>query len=175
LVGHSMGGLVTAALLAERKPDVACAVAIGAPLEVPDRISSRRIRVLRVLRRVAPRLRMATGVDPEGLSRDAQVARAYVEDPLVFRRLTVSMAAALLAAIPRTAARAAEVQVPMLLMHGEADPVCRARSSRAFYGQLRGPGHALRLYPQLRHEILNEPEHEQVLEDLLTWLRAREA
>lgn len=174
LLGHSMGGLVTMALLAERKPDVACAVVSGPALEVPEHVSPTRRRAARLLRRLAPRLRMAAGLDPEHLSRDPEVVRGYASDPLVFRRVTVSLASELLDAVTRTAASAAHVQVPLLLLHGEADRLCPARGSRAFHAQLRGPGHRLRIYPQLRHEILNEPEQEQVLEDLLEWLRDRE-
>jgi alpha-beta hydrolase superfamily lysophospholipase len=62
----------------------------------------------------------------------------------------------------------------MLLLHGEADRLCPARGSRTFHGQLRGPGHRLRIYPQLRHEVFNEPEQEQVLEDVFEWLLDRE-
>jgi alpha-beta hydrolase superfamily lysophospholipase len=175
LFGHSMGGLVTTALLAERKPDVACAALSGPALEVPEHVSASRQAIARLLRRLAPRLRMAAGLDPEHLSRDPGVVRAYVEDPLVFRRVTVSLASELLEAVPRTAGGAHQVRVPLLLLHGESDRLCPARGSRAFHGQLRGAGHRLRIYPQLRHELLNEPEHEQVLEDLLDWLRERES
>lgn len=175
LIGHSMGGLVTAALLSERKPDVACAAISGAPLEVPEHVSPAKHRIARLLRRFAPRLRMAAGLAPETLSRDPEVVRGYVEDELVFGRVTVSLAAELLGAVTRTAGAAHQVQVPMLLLHGEADRLCAARGSRSFHGQLRGPGHRLRVYPQLRHEIFNEPEQEQVFEDLLDWLLEREA
>jgi alpha-beta hydrolase superfamily lysophospholipase len=63
----------------------------------------------------------------------------------------------------------------MLLLHGEADRLCAPRGTRSFHAQLRGAGHRLRLYPQLRHEILNEPEQEQVFEDILGWIEEREA
>jgi alpha-beta hydrolase superfamily lysophospholipase len=175
LVGHSMGGLVTAALLCERKPDLRAAITSGAPLEVPATFSRTRIRVVRTLRRIAPRMRIHGGVDPETLSRDPRVVRAYADDPFVFRRITASMAAELLDAVVRTAGSALRVRVPMLLLHGEADSLCPPSGSRAFHGQLRGPGHRLRVYPQLRHEIFNEPEQEQVLEDLLAWVMEREA
>lgn len=175
LFGHSMGGLVASALLVERKPDLACAVLSGPALEVPEHVSGSRRAIARLLRRLAPRLRMAAGLDPEHLSRDPEVVRAYVDDPLVFQRVTVSLASELLDAIPRTAAGAREVRVPLLLLHGESDRLCPVRGSRAFHAQLRGVGHRLRTYPQLRHELLNEPEHEQVLEDLLDWLVERES
>jgi alpha-beta hydrolase superfamily lysophospholipase len=175
LVGHSMGGLVTAALLCERKPDVHCAALSGAPLVVPDQFSTLRMRAVRTLRRLAPRLRISGRVDPKSLSRDPEVVRGYVTDPLVFRRISVSMAVELMDAVVRTASNAFQVQVPLLLLHGETDGLCPAQGSRAFHAQLRGAGHRLRIYPQLRHEILNEPEQEQVLEDLLAWLLEREA
>jgi alpha-beta hydrolase superfamily lysophospholipase len=174
LIGHSMGGLVAATLLCERKPDVAGAVTSGIPLEIPDHVSPRRQRLARLLRRLAPRLRMAAGLAADALSRDPEVVRGYVDDPLGFRRVTVSLATELLSSVPRTAAGAFHVQVPMLLLHGEADRLCPARGSRTFHGQLRGPGHRLRIYPQLRHEVFNEPEQEQVLEDVFEWLLDRE-
>ncbi|MCL4685615.1 alpha/beta hydrolase [Myxococcota bacterium] len=174
LVGHSMGGLITTALLSERKPDVTCAAVSGTPLELPEHVSSLRRRLARWLRRLAPQLQLSAGLDPEALSRDPSVVRDYVDDPLVFPRVTVSLATELLAAVTRTAATAFEVRVPMLLLHGEADRLCPARGSRIFHGQLHGRGHRLRVYPQLRHEIFNEPEQEQVLEDLLEWLLERE-
>ena len=173
LVGHSMGGLVVGALLCERKPDVLGAVTSGAALELPTGVSGTRLRVVRALRRITPRLRIAGGVDPATLSRDPEVVRAYAEDPFVYRRITVSLASELMEAIVRTASGAIQVQVPMLLLHGEADRLCAARGSRSFHGQLRGGGHRLRIYPQLRHEIFNEPEQEQVFEDVLAWLLER--
>jgi alpha-beta hydrolase superfamily lysophospholipase len=33
----------------------------------------------------------------------------------------------------------------------------------------------LRVYPELRHEIFNEPEREKVFADVLKWVRGREA
>jgi alpha-beta hydrolase superfamily lysophospholipase len=122
------------------------------------------------VRRVLPRLSIGSGLDPDGLSRDPEVLRRYLEDPLIHRTMTTSLGAELLAAAPRTAARAGQVQVPLLLLHGEADPICSALGSRGFHAGLRAPGSALRTYPDLRHEIFNEPEREQVWQDLWNWL-----
>jgi alpha-beta hydrolase superfamily lysophospholipase len=86
------------------------------------------------------------------------------------RTMTTSLGAELLTAAPRTAALAGEVAVPLLMLHGEADPICPAQGSRAFYAGLRGSESALRVYPGLRHEIFNEPEREAIWQDLLGWL-----
>jgi alpha-beta hydrolase superfamily lysophospholipase len=156
LVGHSMGGLTVAAFAADRRPDVAGAVTSG-------------------LRWVVPRLAMPSGLDANGLSRDPDVVRAYLDDPLVFRTITMSLAAELMSAVQRTGGRGGEVRVPMLLLHGQADPICPVDGSRAFHAQLEVPGSRIRSYPGLRHEIFNEPEHESVFEDLLDWIHERES
>jgi alpha-beta hydrolase superfamily lysophospholipase len=175
LLGHSMGGLVTASLLAERKPDLLGAVVIGPPLELGSGVSRMRLRMARALRRVAPLMPLRAGLDAGDLSRDPEVVKAYQDDPLVFRRASASFAAELLDAVGRTAQAGMHVQIPTLMMHGEADRICPPRGTRNFHAQLRGAGHRLRVYPKLRHEILNEPEQEQVFEDVLAWIDEREA
>lgn len=172
LVGHSMGGLVTLAFLSARKPRLASAVTSGALLSI-GAVSPFRVALARAARRIAPRLAIGSGIDPQGLSRDPEVVRRYLADPLIFRTMTTSLGCELLAAAPRTAALAGEVEVPVLLLHGEADPICPVEGSRAFHAGLRAPGAALRTYAELRHEIFNEPEREAVWQDVLHWLEER--
>jgi alpha-beta hydrolase superfamily lysophospholipase len=169
LVGHSMGGLVTLAFLATRKPRVASAVTSGPALAL-GAVSPLRVALARAARRMLPRLAIGSGLDPEGLSRDPEVVRRYLADPLIVRTMTTSLGAELLAAAPRTAALAGDVQVPLLMLHGEEDPLCAAEGSRAFHAGLRAAGSALRTYPTLRHEIFNEPEREAVWQDVYEWL-----
>jgi alpha-beta hydrolase superfamily lysophospholipase len=169
LVGHSMGGLVTLAFLVERRPRIAAAVTSG-PALVVDGVPRWRRLVARLLARLGPRLSLPAGLDPQGLSRDPEVVREYQDDPLVFRKMSAGLGASLLDAAERTAHRAAEVQVPLLMLHGEEDPLCPARGSREFFREVATRGSALHVYPGLRHEIFNEPERRTVYEDLWRWL-----
>ncbi len=173
LLGHSMGGLVVAAFARERRPQVACAVTSGAMLALSDDVSRARIAAARLLRWVVPRFSLDAGVNPDGLSRDPEVGRAYLADPLVFRKITVLLGAELLEAIRRTVSGAADVTLPMLLLHGEDDPITPVESSRAFHRGLPAPQSQLRTYPKLRHEIFNEPEREAVFRDVFEWVTAR--
>jgi alpha-beta hydrolase superfamily lysophospholipase len=173
LVGHSMGGLVTAAFLRERHPDVAGAVLSGPALAVPDTFSRWRVWLARVLRRVAPRLALPSGLEAAAISRDPQVVSLYEEDPLVHSTMTPSFAMELLGALVRTGGGGAEVRVPVAILHGGADRLCHPEGSRELAKTLTVPGSGLRIYPELYHEIFNEPEQEAVFSDVLLWLEER--
>lgn len=173
LVGHSMGGLVVATFVRERHPDIAAAVTSGAALQLSDDVTGWKISLAGVLGHLLPWLRMNNDIDPTCLARDPKVARAYAADPLVFDKITISLANQVFTAIRRTAAGGKDVRLPMLMLHGEADPICSAAGSREFHAQLDPAQSALRIYPELLHEIFNEPEREQVFEDLLAWVRER--
>lgn len=171
LVGHSMGGLIVAVFAAERAPELAGIVTSGAALAVADRPSPVRQRLLRLVARVAPRLRMDRPIATEMLSRDPEVGRAYSEDPAVLRQMTLGMGAGFLSAVGRSVAAADRVRVPMLLLHGGDDRLCLPEGSRRFFEGLADPASELRVYPELRHEIFNEPEREAIFEDVLAWMR----
>ena len=175
VLGHSMGGLVVAAFLVERQPKIAGAVTTGAALALADVPPRARLAWLRLVARIAPRLRMDRPIATDALSRDPEVCRAYAEDPLVLRRMTLGLGAAILGAALRTLPAAGRVQVPMLLLHGADDALCPAEGSRRFHAALAASGSDLRIYPGLRHEILNEPERDTVLLDLLHWMQRAQA
>jgi alpha-beta hydrolase superfamily lysophospholipase len=171
VVGHSMGGLVVAAYASQRDPKIAGVVTSGAALSMPEDLPRARVIAAHVLRWFAPRLSLASQLDPEALSRDPEIVRAYLEDPLVQRKITTALASEILSSMKRTTGAAAAVKVPMLLLHGEDDSVCPTAGSRDFFEQLTVTQRGLRTYPGLRHEIFNEPERAAVLEDLVGWIR----
>ncbi len=169
VVGHSMGGLLVAAYASQRNPRVAGVVTSAAALAMPEDLSRARVIAVRGLKWLAPRLSLASKLDPTALSRDPEVVRAYLEDPLVQRKITASLASEMLSAMKRT--EAAAVGVPMLLLHGEDDRICPVAGSRSFFEQLTVTQRGLHTYPGLRHEIFNEPERAAVLGDLVGWIR----
>jgi alpha-beta hydrolase superfamily lysophospholipase len=171
VVGHSMGGLIVASYACERNPNVAGVATSGAALALSDALSGGRIFAARLLGRVLPRLSIASNLDSNGLSRDPEVVRAYLEDPLVFGTMTTSLGSEMMSAIERNAGEGGRVRVPMLLLHGEDDPLCPVSGSQRFFDQLDVPKRRFHSYPGLRHEIFNEPERDQVLSDLTAWIR----
>lgn len=177
LVGHSMGGLVVAATAAFRRPEVDRIVLSGALLQLGGNGSPLRqsisLAVARMLATFAPRVAMSTGLDLEGLSRDREVIRRYEEDPFVKDRMSVRFAAGLSSMVSAVRVAANQVERPMLILHGGADSISPVAGSRDFYAGLTDvieERSTLQIYPELRHEIFQEPERQQVWSDMLAWL-----
>jgi alpha-beta hydrolase superfamily lysophospholipase len=168
VVGHSMGGLITAALACERRPVVAGFVTSGAALLPPPSLSRARRGMLRVLRRIVPKLSLPAGLDPNGLSCDPAVVRAYLDDPLVERRITIALAAEMSAAMRRTMQRGAAVVLPLLALHGAEDPICPPEGSERFAAAVVSGRYLA--FPGMRHEIFNEPDREKVFTAILDWI-----
>lgn len=177
LVGHSMGGLVAVATAIFRQPRISELVLSGALLQLAGSQGGVRrsisLVLARVLSRIAPRLAFPTGLDIEGLSRDPEVIRRYREDPLVEDRMSVRFAAGMSRMVAALQGASGRLDRPVLVLHGAEDPICSRLGSQRFHAGLSsgiGERSALQIYPELRHEIFQEPEREQVWQDMLDWI-----
>jgi alpha-beta hydrolase superfamily lysophospholipase len=119
----------------------------------------------------------ATGF--EWLSRDEAEVGAYVDDPWCGEPLSNGFVADLMSGMNDTWTAEAEAGIrtdlPLYVFGGEDDPVGgqKADSVRELVAryQARGIGPiTLRLYPEGRHEMLNETNRAEVEADLVAWL-----
>lgn len=169
LLGHSMGGAVAIAFALQHQETIA-GLLLSAPAVDTSAAGPVTLALGRLTSTIAPNLGVFP-VDPEGVSRDPEVVRAYVEDPLVFHKKlparTVSEIASFANRVPDEAAR---ITLPLLVMHGSADPIIPVDAGRMVEERAGSADKKLIVYDGLYHEILNEPEQEQVLADLIDWL-----
>lgn len=173
LLGHSMGGLISAAYLLDHPADfIACALsapAIASELQ-PGAL---QIALIRIMSRLVPSLgvmQLAAG----GISRDPVVVEAYTADPLVHHgKFSARFINEMFNTMGRVQSEASEITLPLLLLHGEADSMTAPAGSQLLYAAVSSEEKRLQLYPGLYHEIFNEPEREQVLADLLAWFEQR--
>jgi alpha-beta hydrolase superfamily lysophospholipase len=173
LVGHSMGGLIGAAYLLRCQQRFSGAAFSGAAFAVPEPPGALALLINRLIATVWPTLGVLQ-LDASEVSRDADVVRRYREDPLVHSgKISARLVVELFAAMGDVEARRGELTLPVLVMHGEGDVMTPAAGSRAFCEGVGSVDNTLRLYPELYHEIFNEPERDQVLGDLGDWLDAR--
>ncbi|MFO1539901.1 MAG: alpha/beta fold hydrolase [Chloroflexota bacterium] len=169
ILAHSMGGLIAldAVLAGRAAPDLLVLSAPG----LGDALPGWQHALAPVVAAVAPRLRFPNAWDGSVLSRDPSVAAAAAADPLNLRAVTARLGAGGFAAQKRVNAAVAGLPaapLPTLVLHGTDDRLVPPRATEAL-GRL--PGVSRRLYPGLRHELLNEPEGSAIVADIVGWLR----
>lgn len=126
--------------------------------------------MLHKLAQLAPRLLLAPPFDTAVLSRDPAVGEAYNADPLVKPGGTVNLLSELVRTAAETTEQVAKIRVPTLCLHGGDDELVPTEASAVLEGL---PGVTRRVLPNLRHEIVNEPEGPQVVGDIIEWIRTQ--
>jgi alpha-beta hydrolase superfamily lysophospholipase len=114
------------------------------------------------------------------LTRDAEREDAYVKDPMCGFTFTAGGFYDLMSLLQEVSSKkwAASVpsELPILLVAGQEDPVGNyGKGVEEVHRRLKESGHQdleLKLYPGARHELLNEINRQQVMEDLLCWLES---
>jgi alpha-beta hydrolase superfamily lysophospholipase len=172
LVGISMGGLIVTNFAAHRPEGIRGVVAL-APA-IGDTGGSRfLLALLPVLSRVVPTLPINPKLDLSRLTRDADMQRAYVADPLYQTRVTPRLAAELLAAAADTSERASDFSVPLLILHGTADTLTSPAGSFEFYERARVGDKTYRRYDGAYHNLFVETNREEIYDDIAAWITAR--
>lgn len=170
LVGHSMGGLISATYLLTEQSKFAACVLSGPAIKAAEEPSAVLKAISGFLSRFFPKLGVIE-LDSNGVSRDPEVVADYLADPLVYNgKMGARLAAEMLNNMTRIQASARQISLPVLLLHGEKDSLAAADGSVFLESQISSTDKKLRIYPELFHEIFNEPEKDRVLNDMTDWL-----
>lgn len=173
LLGHSMGGAIVFAYGVERPDNYDLMVLSGPAVAAQDQVSSMLALAAKVLGVVAPGLPVQE-LDADAISRDPAVVAAYNDDPLVYHgRVPAGVGRALLQVGETMPQRAPALTVPLLVVHGSDDRLIPVAGARRLVDCVGSADVQLKVYPGLYHEVFNEPEREQVLNDVVLWITAR--
>ncbi|MET7337501.1 alpha/beta fold hydrolase [Nonomuraea sp. NPDC005650] len=161
VVGHSMGGMI-AARYAQRYGHGLAALVLSGPV-----IGDWAVVPTLLAFEEPPEV----PIDPATLSRDLSVGAAYAADPLVwhgpFKRATLEAFAATLATI---AAGGTLGPLPTLWVHGADDELVPLSGSRPGVEAIKGTDLTERIYPGARHEVFNETNKDEVLDDVTAFI-----
>ncbi len=159
LIGHSLGGMF-AVRFAQQHPDALAALVLSAPVlgtwHVLDLLECDEIP--------------QTRIDPATLSRDPEVGREYTEDPRVwhgpFKHTTLTMIDRCLTEIND----GPTLRIPTLWLHGADDELVPEADTRTGIDRVRGTDFHEHIYPGARHELFNETNKAEVVEEVLTFV-----
>lgn len=173
VLGHSMGGLIVTLYGIQKQPDATGILLTGAAVKISDDISPFLLKVSGLLAKIAPRMKTIV-LDGNAVSRDPAVVEKYNADPLNYRGgIPASTGGAINSAIQYAREHFAEFKLPVRIMFGTEDRLADPDGSKKFYREISSTDKTMVPYEGLYHEILNEPEQEQVMTESLAWMVKR--
>jgi len=173
VLGHSMGGGIVFAYGVERPDDYDLMVLSGPAVAAQTAVSPPLAWLAKTVGAIAPGLSLQE-LDASAVSRDPAVVNAYNTDPLVHHgKVPAGIARALLLVGETMPKRAAALNAPLLVVHGSEDRLIPVDGSRQLVDAVGSSDVELKVYPGLYHEVFNEPERDQVLDDVALWINAR--
>lgn len=194
IFGHSMGSFITRVFLTRHAFGVRAAVLCGTghqprPLSAAGKALTGSLAKKHGERYVSELVDgMGAGgygrdikdaeTDLDWLATDPEVVAEYQRDPLCGQKFTVGAYHVLTSLVSDATdlrlARRVPHALPLLFVSGDQDPVgeCGAGVHRAaeMYRKAGVESVTEKLYPGMRHEILNEPVKGEVHRDVLAWL-----
>ncbi len=154
VLGHSMGGLVAAALAARGTERVDGLVLSSPALALA--LSWPQQRLLAFMHRWAPDVTLSNGLHPERLSHDPAAVTAYVNDPWVHSRVSARLIHGMLDNAPGVFSAAEQWRIPTLLMFAGDDALVNPEGSRRWVRTAPASVLDAQEFPGLFHEIFNE-------------------
>ncbi len=173
LFSHSLGGLLAFHYIVDSKPKVRGAIFSAPALQVSDEVSPWLQKLAPIIGHLLPRLK-TTRLNAHHISRDPKVVDRYLSDPLVYTGgIYAKTGAVVLHATAKVSAKVKDFNIPFLVMHGGDDMLTDPAGSKLLHRQAGSPDKTIKIYQDLYHELVNEPEKSEVLRDMVDWLHRR--
>jgi alpha-beta hydrolase superfamily lysophospholipase len=166
LIGHSMGGF-TAAAYGTKYPGEADGIILSGAL---TRYNNKLFGPLPMDLPADTYLDNELG---EGVCSDPAVVKAYEEDPLVEKKISVALINAFAPGVSWLKENAESFTDPVLVLHGNEDGLVAEKDSRDFYGEIASRDKTLKIYALLMHEIFNEPSKQKIYDEVIQWMEER--
>jgi len=173
LFGHSFGGLLAAHIGVSGSTFFRGYVLSAPFLALALRVSALKVAAGKVASRIVPRLGLPSGLTGKDLTHDEARARAYDQDPLVFKNATARWFTETQRAQKEVLLGAKRLEKPLFLAFGTADSVASFPTGKAFFDEVGASDKVFSPQEGLFHEILNEPGWEPIAAEMSRFVLSR--
>ena len=168
LYGHSFGGEVSLWYSLVRNP-IINGVIITSPLIGPkDPVPPFKLLLAKIMDKILPSFSMDNGINPKLLSRDPHVVENYVNDPLVHRQISARSGMMVINRGQWILDHAKDNTNKILVMICSKEGIVNKESVDKFCDLT--PNITYKIWPELYHELHNEPEKKQIFDFSLKWI-----
>ncbi len=171
VLGHSIGASVAARYALINEDELAGFILSAPALKKMPQLQSYMVNALKVTNFIAPHLGVLD-LPSENFSRDPEVVEKLRKDPLINQnKVPARSALSALDNMEFVQENKFRASIPFLILHGSHDLINNIEGSREFFDETPNiPGKDMKIYPTLAHDLLHEPEHLKVQQDIIDWL-----
>jgi alpha-beta hydrolase superfamily lysophospholipase/SAM-dependent methyltransferase len=163
VLAHSVGAVTATAWVHDYAPPIRGLI-LGAPAFRVKLYIPFAVPLLRLRQKLFGHGYVKSYVKAKMLTHDAEQAREYGADPLIFRQIAVNILLDLHDTSTRLMGDAGAIDVPTLMLSAGADWVVKLSAQRKFFDGLSSKVKEMEIYPNLSHAIFQETERARVVE-----------
>lgn len=171
LYGHSLGGGIVLNYLLRKNPEIKGAIVTGPFLRLAFEPPKIKLILAAVMKNLLPGLIQPSGLNSNHLSHDKNIVDKYNNDPLVHRKISVSLFYGAITAASYSLSHASELKVPTLILHGDDDLLISLSGSKEFASKTSVA--ELKIWEGGYHELHNEPFKNDVFNFILNWINKK--
>jgi esterase/lipase/SAM-dependent methyltransferase len=169
VVAHSVGAVIAAAWVHDYAPPIAGLVLATPAFEVKLYVPL-AIPLLRLKEKLFGGGVVKSYVRAKMLTHDAEQAKAYDEDPLIFRQIAVNLLLDLHDTSKRLLADAGAITCPVLILSAGSDWVVKNSPQKKFFDHLGSSAKKLEELPGFHHSIFHETDRSLVVKKVRDFL-----
>ncbi|MBO3458335.1 lysophospholipase [Aetokthonos hydrillicola Thurmond2011] len=169
LLGHSLGGLIILDYVLRVPTGIQGVITMAPPLGKIG-ISPVQLTLGRTLSQVMPRFALNTSFARSRVSREESVLATLRQDRYMHSRGSARLATEFLDTVAWIQSHANDLQVPILILHGEADQVALPEGSRIFFEKIGFPDKERYEYSESCHALHHDLNYQEILADIEDWL-----
>eukprot|EP00842_Homolaphlyctis_polyrhiza_P001510 jgi/Hompol1/235/HPOL_001869-RA len=176
--GHSLGGLIALSFTYSHAADIpsfagviASAPAIAPGRPVPGILAS----AVKTLGPILTSYTESNKLDLNGLCTDPAVLIDYKNDPYNHDRISLRLARDIIVwgELLLTDAVTSAFNYPILQPHSTNDVLTSFKASRTFFDKIASTDKTFKEFPDLKHELHNEPCKRDIIDMFISWINAR--
>ncbi len=162
LVANSVGSVMAVQWVHDYAPGVRgmilAAPAFNIKLYVPFALTFLRLGTY-----LSDKLFVNSYVRSSMLTRDPVQAASYDNDPLITKRIAVTILVSLFDSVKRLMSDAKTIEIPTLIISAGSDFVVSAKAQKEFFNRISSPKKEFVSLPEFKHAVFHEKDREQVL------------
>lgn len=172
-LGHSMGGAISLIYGIDHPDKLNGQIFSGAGVIKSNEAKGIKSSLLKILSKIAPETMIKNPIT-NSLCSDIEVVQDYIKDPYNIKKANARFLNEFQnIGISYIEENISKYNYPCLITHGEKDDIISSEASNYIFNSIKSEDKELIIYDDLYHEILNEKNNMDIINDMISWIYKR--